>query len=131
MSYKTGLTSTWWLKHNAFKRYMLREATVLPLVFALCALLAGVWSLQNADQFAAWQQFMARPWVISLNVLAIVAGLYHAFTFFQLFPRVMPIRFGDRTVPAMVMVIGQWLAVLAVVVLMFWMFAGGLLGSLQ
>lgn len=37
MSYKSELGRTWWLKNPAFKAYMLREATVLPLVFSSCA----------------------------------------------------------------------------------------------
>lgn len=131
MSYRTSLTPSWWLKHSAFKLYMLREGTVLPLVFALCCLFTGVLSLQSAEQFTAWQQFMAKPWVIALNAIACAAALYHAFTFFQLFPRVMPIRLGERLVPAAFMVVGQWLAVLAVVALFLWLFGGGLLGSFQ
>lgn len=109
--YKVELTSRWWLKHRFFKLYMLREATVLPLVFFIGAMLKGVYSLQNAVQFNAWQAFMSHPLVITLNILALLAALYHAFTFFVLFPRVMPIHIGAKAVPANLIVIAQWLAV--------------------
>ncbi|MCH8493543.1 MAG: fumarate reductase subunit C [Idiomarina sp.] len=122
MSYKPELTGSWWLKHRFFMLYMLREATVLPLVFLLCSLLAGIYSLASPEQFASWQAFMARPWVLALHGLALVAALYHAFTFFQLFPRVMPIRIGARLLPPALMVAVQWAAVLAVIVLFLWLF---------
>ena len=131
MSYKTQLERTWWLKHAAFRRYMLREATVLPLVFALCCLLAGLWSLQTSAQFYAWQQFMAQPWVVAFNLLALIGALYHAFTFFQLFPRVMPIRVGNKQVPATLIVLAQWLGVVAVLLAMLWLAASGVLGGWQ
>jgi fumarate reductase subunit C len=114
--YKPELTGTWWLKHSFFKRYMLREATVLPLVFFLSFMVAGVFSLSSGELFHKWQVFMAQPLVVSINILALLAALYHAFTFFKLFPRVMPIRLGEKLVPASLMIIGQWLAVVAVTV---------------
>lgn len=45
MSYKPVLGRTWWLKNPAFKAYMLREATVLPLTFFILCMLAGIYSL--------------------------------------------------------------------------------------
>lgn len=126
MAYKPNLQRTWWLQHRFFRAYMLREATVLPLVFLLCSLLAGVHSLGSTEAFIAWQDFMAKPWVIAIHVLALLASFYHAFTFFQLFPRVMPIRFGAKLVPAVVMIAAQWAGTVTVIALFLWLFGGGL-----
>ncbi|EGN75476.1 fumarate reductase subunit C [Idiomarina sp. A28L] len=122
MSYKPTLTRTWWLKHRFFMLYMLREGTVLPLVFLLCSLSAGAFALQSVEQFASWQRFMANPWVVAIHTVALIAALYHAFTFFKLFPRVMPIRVGTKLVPPAIMVVGQWLAVVAVITVFLWLF---------
>lgn len=125
MSYKTELGRTWWLKNSAFKAYMLREATVLPLVFFILCMLAGIYSLSKGEQ--AWQSWvvaMSSPLVLVLNVLALVASLYHATTFFVLFPRVMPIRLGDKKVPDNLIVAGQWAGVAGVFVLAAWVFWG-------
>ncbi len=127
MSYKPVLTRTWWLKHRTFKAYMLREATVLPLLFFLLTLSCGVYSLcQGESQWQAWQDSMKHPVVLVINSLALVASLYHAWTFFQLFPRVMPIRLGSKTLPAQVLIAGQWAGLLAVFVLFTWLFRGSL-----
>ncbi|RUO29225.1 fumarate reductase subunit C [Aliidiomarina sedimenti] len=125
MSYKPQLTGSWWLKHRFFKAYMLREATVIPLAFLLCSLLAGAFSLQDPERFQHWQAFMSNPLVILVHTLALTTSLYHAATFFVLFPRVMPIRVGNYQLPARYLVLAQWGAVWLVVALFIWLFAFG------
>lgn len=125
MSYKPSLTGSWWRKHRFFKLYMLREATVLPLAFFICSLLAGVFSLQDPERFAHWQAFMSNPLIIAVHALALLASLYHALTFFVLFPRVMPLRIAGKSVPAVALVAGQWAAVVLVILVFLWLFMGG------
>ena len=114
--YKPDLSRSWWLKHNYYRLYMLREATVLPLLFFLGCLLYGLYCLtQGAAHWQNFQLFMQQGWVIALNSLALLASLYHATTFFALFPRVMPLA------PPLLMVAGQWLASLAVIIALLWL----------
>lgn len=118
MSYRPTLSRTWWLKNNAFKLYMLREATVLPLTFFLLCFTAGCYSLwQGEVQWQHWQGFMAHPLVLGINGLAMLASLFHAWTFFELLPRVMPIRIGEAVVSPKLIVGAQWLGVLAMIIL--------------
>ncbi|WP_447894988.1 fumarate reductase subunit C [Vreelandella sp. GE22] len=116
------LKRNWWLKHRFFKLYMLREATVLPLVFFLLCLMAGMVALvQGADSWQGWVGFMGSPLVLALNLLALAASLYHAATFFVLFPRVMPLRIAGRSLPDNMIVAGQWAGVVVVALLFFWL----------
>ena len=108
-SYQPVMARTWWLQHRYFQMYMLREATVLPLLFFIGCLLYGLYCLSLGEaQWQHWLAFMAQPWVVLLNLLAFIASLFHAKTFFELFPRVMPLA------PAGLMIAGQWLATLLV-----------------
>ncbi|WP_333606604.1 fumarate reductase subunit C [Arsukibacterium sp.] len=103
--YQPVMPRNWWLQHRYFRLYMLREATVLPLLFFIGCLLYGLYCLgQGEVQWQHWLAFMAQPWVVLCNLLAFAASLFHAKTFFELFPRVMPIA------PPAVMIAGQWLA---------------------
>lgn len=125
MSYRPTLTRTWWLKNNAFKVYMVRELTALPLLFFLLCLVMGLYSLsQGAEQWYAWLGVMQNPLVLLINALAFVASLFHAWTFFQLFPRVMPLRLGGKPLPAGALIAGQWVGVFAVFALVAWLFWG-------
>lgn len=118
-SYKPQLSRTWWLKHQFYRLYMLREATVIPLLFFVGCLLYGIFSLtQGEAQWQNWLIFMAKPWVVLLNLLALAASLYHAWTFFQLFPQVMPIKIAGKQVPNIFIVIGQWIGVVVVAILL-------------
>jgi fumarate reductase subunit C len=110
---------TWWLKHGYYRRYMLREATVLPLLFFIGCWIVGLFCLaQGEAAWADWQRFMARPWVLLLNGLALLASLYHAKTFFELFPRVMPLRIGSRTLPSQLLIAAQWGATVTVAIVL-------------
>ncbi|MGO1246913.1 MAG: fumarate reductase subunit C [Oceanisphaera sp.] len=125
MSYRPTLSRTWWLKNNAFKAYMLREATVLPLTFFLLCLSAGLYSLgQGESQWQSWQGLMALPPVLAINGLALLASLFHAWTFFELFPRVMPIRIGSKVLPPTLLIAGQWLGVFMMILLFGYLFGG-------
>ncbi|RUO25483.1 fumarate reductase subunit C [Aliidiomarina minuta] len=121
--FEKPLNALWWLKHRFFKAYMLREATVIPLLFFIGCMLAGIYSLlQGENQWLAWLGFMQQSWVVGLNILALLASLYHALTFFVLFPRVMPLSLGDYRIPAWAIVAGQWMAVVAVLLFFGWLF---------
>lgn len=107
--YQHELSRWWWLQQRYYRLYMLREATVLPLLFFLGCLLYGLYCLtQGEAHWLQFQRFMQLGWVIALNSLAFIASLYHAKTFFALFPRVMPLA------PARLMIAGQWLATMLV-----------------
>lgn len=117
--YHTELSGSWWLKHRYYKLYMLREATVIPLLFFCGCLIAGLYSLQQGEQsWLNWLSFMAQPWVMAINLLTFAASLFHAKTFFELFPRVMPIM------PAPMMIAGQWLGTLAVAAFLLLLLGG-------
>lgn len=119
--YRHELTRWWWLKQRYYRLYMLREATVLPLLFFLACLLYGLYCLtQGAAHWQSFQLFMQQGWVIALNLLAFAASLFHAKTFFALFPRVMPLA------PAWLMISGQWLATLLVAVSLLLLLGGRL-----
>jgi len=94
----------WWWRHPAYRRYMLREATALPLfLYALC-LLYGVRELGRGETaFNAWLAFMGSPLIIVLQALALLAVLWHAWTWFQLVPKILVIPTRNGSVP------GQWL----------------------
>ncbi|MDO8909347.1 MAG: fumarate reductase subunit C [Pseudohongiella sp.] len=107
--YLPAFRRDWWLQLRFYQLYMLREATVLPLLFFISCLIYGLYSLsQGESQWLKWLDFMARPWVVALNVLTLAASLFHAKTFFELFPRVMPLA------PPSLMIAVQWLATVVV-----------------
>lgn len=124
--YIRPVTAGWWLKKAPYRRYMLREATVLPLTFFSLCLLAGLWALtRGPEAWAGWLDFMAQPLVIGLSLLALAGSLFHAATFFLMMPQVMPVKVRGQLLPAMRVAAAQWAITLGIslfclLVFVFW-----------
>lgn len=113
--YVREMTRTWWKDHSFYRMYILREATVLPLIlftlfltFGLACLVVGESTWEN------WLNFMSNTFVIAINIVALAGSLFHAQTFFSMMPQVMPIRIAGKTLDKKVIVLAQWVAVVAI-----------------
>ncbi|QIL85709.1 fumarate reductase subunit FrdC [Vibrio sp. HDW18] len=110
--YVREMKRTWWKDHPFYRFYMVREATILPLILFTLFLTFGLGSLvKGPEAWQAWLDFMANPIVIAINILALVASLFHAQTFFSMMPQVVPIRLGGKLVDKKIIVLAQWAAV--------------------
>lgn len=86
----------WWLHNPAYRRYMLREATALPLLLYALLLLAGIYQLaRGPDAFSAWLAWLQTPAMLLLQGIALAAALLHAVTWVALVPKILVID-GDR-----------------------------------
>ena len=110
--YVRTMTRTWWKEHPFYRIYMLREATVLPLIFFTLCLTVGLACLVNgAEAWNNWLSFMANPVVVVLNIFALAGSLFHAKTFFSMMPQVMPINVNGKRLDKKLVVAAQWGAV--------------------
>ncbi|OBT16406.1 fumarate reductase subunit C [Vibrio sp. UCD-FRSSP16_10] len=110
--YVREMNRTWWKDHSFYRFYMLREATVLPLVLFTLFITFGLGSLvKGPEAWASWLEFMANPVVIIINILALLGSLFHAQTFFSMMPQVMPMRFKGKAVDKKTIVLAQWAVV--------------------
>lgn len=80
--YVREMKRTWWSNHPFYRLYMLREATVLPLILFTLFIMFGLGSLVKGPQaWESWLSFMANPLVIAINIVALAGSLFHAHTF--------------------------------------------------
>jgi len=92
--------SNWWLKNRAYRFYMLREATSVPIFAYALVLIWGLFRLsQGQAAFTDWLALMASPVMMLLHLLVVAAALLHAYTWFDLTPKILVLRFGDFRVP--------------------------------
>ncbi|MCG7499002.1 fumarate reductase subunit FrdC [Vibrio sp. Of7-15] len=113
--YVREMTRTWWKDHPFYRFYMVREATVLPLILFTLFLTIGLGSLvKGPEAWASWLDFMANPVVVAINIVALLGSLFHAQTFFTMMPQVMPIRIKGKTLDKKIVVLTQWAAVAAI-----------------
>ncbi|GAB7218668.1 fumarate reductase subunit FrdC [Vibrio comitans] len=110
--YVREMKRTWWKDHSFYRFYMLREATVLPLILFTLFITFGLGALvKGPDAWATWLGFMSHPVVIIINILALAGSLFHAHTFFNMMPQVMPMRFKGKAIDKKAIVLAQWAAV--------------------
>ncbi|ENJ5962597.1 fumarate reductase subunit FrdC [Vibrio parahaemolyticus] len=110
--YVREVKRTWWKNHPFYRFYMLREATVLPLILFTLFLTFGLGCLvKGPEAWQGWLAFMANPIVVAINIVALLGSLFHAQTFFSMMPQVMPIRLKGKPVDKKIIVLTQWAAV--------------------
>lgn len=107
--YVREMKPTWFLDSAFYRMYMLREATVLPLILFTLFMFAGLVCLAIGESaWQSWLDFMSNPLIVLVNLLALVASLFHAFTFFKMMPQVMPIRFQGKKIDSTYIIAAQW-----------------------
>lgn len=80
----------WWLRNPAYRRYMLREATAIPLLVYCLLLVYGLYCLgRGGSAFIAWLELLRSPPAIGLQLLALSAALLHAWTWIELVPKIV------------------------------------------
>jgi fumarate reductase subunit C len=97
--------TSWFFRHPRYLRYMAREVTSI-FIGAYCLLLVIGLQRLAAGQ-ASYEAFLAAlssPVSIVFHVLALVASLYHAGTWFNATQKAMPLQLGETFVP------GSWIS---------------------
>ncbi len=125
--YYRPMARTWWLSNRAYALFMLRDLTC---VFIAAYLVFFLLMLRNVamgrEAYEAYLRFLATPGMIAFHVLALAAALFHTITWFNFTPMVMGIRFGEKRIPARIIVgvtYASWIAVsiaLMSIVLRWW-----------
>lgn len=133
--YNPKVEFKWWLKNPFYTRYILREGTSVMALFVALELLLGVFTFAMCDLSVAeptaesaapylwWvNSFVGNPIVMLLNLVALVAALFHAVTWFNLMPKAVRVFMNKNTtdlIPESFTVIGLYccLAAATVVIL--------------
>ena len=109
----------WWRRDPFFVRYMVREATALVVALYAVVLLAGTLCLARGETaWNAWLALLRTPASILLHLLMLVAMIYHAYSWFEIMPKTLPVLFigGRRVTGTTITRVGLIAAALATLV---------------
>ncbi len=85
----------WWTRDPFFVRYMWRELTAVGVLLYAVVLMWGVWRLsQGQAAFDGWLAALRSPGSLVLHLLLFVGMVYHAYTWFEVMPKTMPLIFS-------------------------------------
>lgn len=111
----------WWFTRSpGYFRFMIREFTSFVVAGYLVFLLVFLYRIgQGPQAYASLMEMLRSPLSVVLHLLVFAAACFHAVTWFNLTPSIMPVRTGEERVPDALLAIGAgylpW-AVVSVVV---------------
>ena len=121
--YYAKMPPTWWLRKPAYFLFMLRELSSVFIAVFLVVFLAQIHQLtKGPEAYAAFVQRLSSPGWIVFHIVALLFALLHSVTWFQSTAVVMPLRLGERELPrnlVLALNIGAWVAVSAVILILF------------
>ena len=103
--YRPRVSTYWWLGRRSYAAFILREVSSVfvawSVVFLLLLVVAVSGGEESYPQFLNWA---GGPWMVLLNLVALVFVAFHAVTWFNLAPQAMAVRLRGKRVP------GVWVA---------------------
>ena len=98
--YVRPIPKSWWLKRRAYFLFMLRELTSVSVAGYAILLLVMLYRFgQGPEAFDGFLDALRHPVSIALHAVALLAALYHTFTWFNLTPRALVVQIGEYRVP--------------------------------
>ncbi len=98
--YRKRVPIFWWVHRWVHMRFILRELTSVFVAFYAIVLLLHVRSLAvGPEAYDAFQAWLASPLALVLHAVAFVMVLFHSITWFNLAPKAMVVRLGERRLP--------------------------------
>lgn len=87
----------WFLKRRGYVLFMVRELTSVLVGLYLIVLLFFLSKFGAGEEsFGQFMDSMHNPFWIVLHVLMLVGATWHSITWFNLTPRAMPVRIGEK-----------------------------------
>ena len=89
--YVRPMKRTWFMDHPYYRNYMVREASCVFDALYAVNLFFGLLQLTKGEEaWNGWLSFQANPIMILFTVVTLGMTIYHAVTYFDMTPRVLP-----------------------------------------
>jgi fumarate reductase subunit C len=99
-SYRTRVSTYWWLTRWPYLKFILREASSVFVAWIVIVTLLQIQALSRGPaEYAEFQNWLRNPLVLLLNVISLFFVIFHAVTWFNLAPKAMAIRLRGNRVP--------------------------------
>src|SRR5680860_1116124 len=120
--YKRHINIFWWANRWVYIRFIARELTSICVAVYSLILLFYVWSiLKGPESFEAFSSAMRSPVVIVLHVLLLGGLIFHSITWFNLAPKAMVIKFGNKTVLGIIIILMNYVGWAAISAVLVWL----------
>ncbi|MGH3734747.1 MAG: hypothetical protein ACRDT6_03860 [Micromonosporaceae bacterium] len=119
-AYQPPVSLFWWLRRRSYFLFVVRElSSVFVAWFVVYLLLLGNAIVSGEAAYRRFVEWSASPWLLGLNLVALLFVVFHAVTWFNVAPQAMAVRLRGRRVPPPLVAAahyGAWVVVSALVV---------------
>ena len=120
--YRRPVPTWWWVRKRSYFLFVMRELSSLFIAWLVVYLLMFLWAVGRGEgAYSDFLDWAGSPWVVGLNVLALVFLALHVVTWFNLTPQAMVVKLGSRRVPAAPVIASQYAGLLVVSAFVFWL----------
>jgi len=118
--YRRQVSTYWWLGKWAYVKFILRELSSVAVAWTVALILYQIWELTRGPvAYARFEERMASPLMIAINVIAFAFLVLHSITWFNLAPKAMAVRVGGKRIPAALISGPQYVAWIAISAIVF------------
>ena len=113
-------SAMWWNRSMPYRIFLLRELSAVSIAIYMVLLLILVQQVRDGEgSFDDYLDVLQKPVVVISHIVALLFALLHTVTWFQAVPKALPLKIGERRVPPMQLIAGNYViwAVVSVVVL--------------
>lgn len=103
--YRRRMSTYWWMRRWSYLAFIAREVSSLFIVWFVAFTLWQIRALSHGK--ASYQQFQAwtrHPFIVTVNVIALIFVMIHSVTWFNLAPKAMVVHWRGKRVPS------KWIA---------------------
>lgn len=118
----------WWVRNRRYVKFIVRELTAVLVFYAALVLLAQIAAVgRGPESYAAFQEWLVKPWVLALHTFVLAGLIFHTVTWLNLAPKALVLRMGSRRIPPWAVLVGHYLAWagLSALVVVGFLWAGG------
>jgi len=127
--YRPKMSTYWWLGRWPFVKFILRElSSIFVAAFVVITMLQIRALGRGPEAYQAFQQLMANPLMVLLNVIILFFVVFHTITWFNLTPRAMVVRIRGKRLPDAMIAAPNYVGWIIVSAVIAWIILGGLGG---
>jgi fumarate reductase subunit C len=120
--YRRPVPTWWWVRKRSYFVFVMRELSSIFVAWLVVYLLMFLYAVgRGATAYEDFLDWASTPWVVALNVVALLFLALHVVTWFILTPQAMLVKLGSRAVPAALVIASQYAALLVVSAMVFWL----------
>lgn len=121
-TYRRPMSIWWWTRRRSYFVFVMRELSSIFVAWFVVYLLILVSAVGRSE--AAYQDFLdwaATPWVVVVNVVALLFLVLHVVTWFSLTPQAMAVRLRGQPVPPALIIVSQYAGLVVVSAFVLWL----------